>query len=446
MPPRSRTKPGSTTRRPKVAGLRQHAHAGAPVAPGVDDDDVDPAVADTTDTTDATEAPEAVSGDTETAALAASTGVMPDGDAESADTADPADTAGPVAEADATTGTPDAPETTELPAAATTPAATPAATPDGVEEVPEGSASAEATETSAAGDSATDTDTATDTATDSATDDVTDDVTDAQGAVAAPKAKRRRRTGMTPGGSGAAASASAPTRTGPGTTEKTEKARPARKVDVTPERRERRRAAATEAARTRGKRTAAAAPSRWEKLTAAFGRFAASRALPVTLVVVIVVCLVLAGLAFWQGRKAWTDGPVANQAVVDVGGTAELVGQSREAVEKIFSYDFTRLDESVDAARSMSTGQFTDRYLQVFDSTIRQPATEQQLKQTATVVNIGVTQLRGDRAEVMALVQFNAQRQTTGQSTNAPGLLRLEMQRVDGRWKLAELTPRTGNG
>ena len=174
-------------------------------------------------------------------------------------------------------------------------------------------------------------------------------------------------------------------------------------------------------------------------------RFAGSRAMPVTLVVVIVVCLALAGLAVWQGRKAWTTGPVSNQAVIDVGRNAELVGQSREAIEKIFSYDFTRLDDSANAARTMSTGQFTDRYLSVFDQTIRQPAEQQQLRQTATVLNIGVISLRDDHATVMALTQFNAQRTTTGQSTNAPGLLRLEMQRVDGRWKLAELTPLTAN-
>ena len=185
------------------------------------------------------------------------------------------------------------------------------------------------------------------------------------------------------------------------------------------------------------------APRRFEGQRAALTRFGGSKALPITLVAVIVVCLVLAGLAFWQGRQAWTSGPVSNQAVVDVGGTAELVGQSRESIEKIFSYDFTRLDDSVEAARTMSTGQFTDRYLSVFDQTIRTPAQQQQLRQTATVQNIGVVSMRDDRATVMALTQFSAQRTTTGQSTNAPGLLRLEMERVDGRWKLAELTPLT---
>jgi Mce-associated membrane protein len=200
--------------------------------------------------------------------------------------------------------------------------------------------------------------------------------------------------------------------------------------------------------RTGGRKAADPEPEvaprrRFARTRAALSRFSASRALPITLVVVIVLCLAFSGLAFWKGRQAATSGPVSNGAVIDVGGTAELVGQSREAIEKIFSYDFTRLDESADAARTMSTGAFTARYMAVFDQTIRQPAQQQQLRQTATVANIGVISMHGDQATVMALTQFSAQRTTTGQSTNAPGLLRLQMQKVDGRWKLADLAPLT---
>ena len=242
--------------------------------------------------------------------------------------------------------------------------------------------------------------------------------------VTTPRPKGRRTTRMTP-------RADAPTTVRPGRQDEDAAASPTRAARPT---------------RVRGRKPEAdGAPRRFERQRAALTRFGGSKALPITLVAVIVVCLVLAGLAFWQGRQAWTSGPVSNQAVVDVGGTAELVGQSRESIEKIFSYDFTRLDDSVEAARTMSTGQFTDRYLSVFDQTIRTPAQQQQLRQTATVQNIGVVSMRDDRATVMALTQFSAQRTTTGQSTNAPGLLRLEMERVDGRWKLAELTPLTAD-
>jgi Mce-associated membrane protein len=421
VPPRSRTKPASTNRRPKVAG-RQHAHAGTATrrpddepdlldgveapdvldAPAVDDRPGGPAPS-TTPPSAPDDAPADGTPDRETPPVAATT--------QPADTEDAA-------------GTPEATE------AATTGSVAPTAGPVAAADTE--ALSVPATSADPEAGSATGTDAA-DTAATETVEDTTLTDTTATTTASPARTKARKRGGMAP----RAEAATAPTRE-----------RPARRgiaadddtVTATPTR-------TAKPTRTGGTRAGEPEPAprtgRLAGVRAALARFGRSRALPVTLVVVIVVCLVLAGLAFWQGRQAWTEGPVANDAVVDVGGTAELVGQSREAVEKIFSYDFTRLDDSVDAARTMSTNPFTDRYLQVFDQTIRVPAQQQQLTQTATVVNIGVTTMSDDRAEVMALTQFSAQRTTTGQSTNAPGLLRLQLERIDGRWKLAELTPLT---
>lgn len=164
--------------------------------------------------------------------------------------------------------------------------------------------------------------------------------------------------------------------------------------------------------------------------------------LVVVLAAVIVVCLALATLAFVAARGDRAEGqPYANRAVVDVAGTAEVVGQTRGALESILSYDFAGLDDSVTAARTQSTGEFTTNYLQVFDRTIRGPATEQKLRQSATVLNIGVQDLTADRASLLAFVQFTAERTTNNQTTNAPGLLAVQVVQQDGRWKITELRP-----
>jgi Mce-associated membrane protein len=445
VPPRSRTKPGSTTRRPKVAGLRQHAHVGT----GTDRPDTDgadaldtvespdavatPAVDDREATT-ATTTPEAPADDERTAVVDADTHTSGTTDTtESADTTalsmlaatpETAETSSDTSRADTATGT----AIDTAPADRTASDTTATDSPDTTDTVATGAVT---TETAAPTDVPADADT---TATDTTGTDATATDATARTAAAPLRGKSRKRGGMTPRAEAA---------TAPSTERPARRGRTADDTDTVT-------ASPTRTARptrTGGKRGAPeAAPStgRLARVRAALARFgSSSRALPITLVVVIVVCLVLSGLAFWQDREARTTGPFANQAVVDVGGTAELVGQTRESIERIFSYDHTRLDESVDAARSMSTGQFTDRYLAVFDQTIRGPALQQQLKQTATVVNLGVMTMQDDRADVMVLAQFSAQRATTGQSTNAPGLLRLLMERVDGRWKLAELTPLT---
>jgi Mce-associated membrane protein len=192
------------------------------------------------------------------------------------------------------------------------------------------------------------------------------------------------------------------------------------------------------------RRTTTASPRRGRLagLTAPFRRLAGNpRRLQGVLGAVVVVCLVLAGLAFWQGREAWTQGPVANQAVVDAAGTAEVVGQTRQGMEQMLSYDYSKLDDSVNAAKADSTGAFQSQYLSVFEQTIRGPATQQKLRQTASVLNIGVKQLSGDHATLMALVQFTAERTTNQQTTNAPGLLNVDVVRQDGRWRISALNP-----
>ncbi|WP_018330899.1 hypothetical protein [Actinomycetospora chiangmaiensis] len=166
------------------------------------------------------------------------------------------------------------------------------------------------------------------------------------------------------------------------------------------------------------------------------------RRLITVLVVVLVLSLGLGTWAFLAARSDRADGTsYGNEAVVNVGGTAEVVGQTRQAMEQILSYDFTKLDDSVNAAKSQATGSFASEYLSVFEQTIRQPATDQKLRQTATVLNIGVQQLSSDHATLMALVQFTAERTTNGQTTNAPGLLTVQVVKEDGRWKISELKP-----
>lgn len=414
MPPRSRTKPGSAARRPKVAGLRQHAHAGA-ASPDLTDPELDDGPLDASPVADEDTAPAA-----STAPVATPTTVPADLLKDA-----PVEPSAPAGAATAPPATDDD-EATSEPAEATGTTTAGTASVEG----PAEDTAAEETTALPAADASTSTVSSTETATQESAEDTSATETEpvAEGVAATtvttPRPKGRRTTRMTP-------RADAPTTVRPGRQDEDNAASPTRAARPT---------------RVRGRKPEAdGAPRRFERQRATLIRFGGSKALPITLVAVIVVCLVLAGLAFWQGRQAWTSGPVSNQAVVDVGGTAELVGQSRESIEKIFSYDFTRLDDSVEAARTTSTGQFTDRYLSVFDQTIRTPAQQQQLRQTATVQNIGVVSMRDDRATVMALTQFSAQRTTTGQSTNAPGLLRLEMERVDGRWKLAELTPLTAN-
>lgn len=180
------------------------------------------------------------------------------------------------------------------------------------------------------------------------------------------------------------------------------------------------------------------------------GRTRTRRTAPTWLVpvlgVAVVVLLVLAGLGFWFGRDAWNTGPRANSAVVDPAGTAEVAGATRQAMEQLFSYDPTKMDDSANAARDLGTPDFSRQYTEVFDRSTRPNATAQGLRQTASVLDLGVSSIVGDQAKVLVLVQFDVTRAATGQSATTPGLLEATMARTDGRWKVARVTPLTGQG
>lgn len=124
-------------------------------------------------------------------------------------------------------------------------------------------------------------------------------------------------------------------------------------------------------------------------------------------------------------------------------GRPAALADARRAVETVFSYDWTDLERSRTAARTMTAEPFTTRYLSVFDDTVARPGVAEQLRQTATVLNAGVVEATSTSVKVLMLAQFSAQRQATGQSTNAPGVLVVQMVPGPSGWLLVELTPAT---
>lgn len=162
----------------------------------------------------------------------------------------------------------------------------------------------------------------------------------------------------------------------------------------------------------------------------------------VTLVIVLVIATVLA--AWFRGEvvQLRESAAASNEALVDVGATAQAAGQVSDALETVFSYDFARLDESEQAARDVITGEFVADFEEQFEQ-VRELAPDQQAVVTATVRNIAVKVLHDDRAVLFA---FLDQQSTRGagvqQAAAAAGRLIVTAQLVDGRWRIAGVEPR----
>jgi len=158
-------------------------------------------------------------------------------------------------------------------------------------------------------------------------------------------------------------------------------------------------------------------------------------------VAVLAVLLVCASVVLAVGAiTARTSGPLANKAFLDTGQTAELVGQMTSAMSTVYSYNYSTLPANEAAAKGLVTGKFADEFARVFEP-VKQLAPQEQAVLKSTVPAAGVILLQGDRARLLMMVDQTGTRGAAQEPTGATARLVVDAQKVDGRWKIAEVTP-----
>jgi Mce-associated membrane protein len=159
-----------------------------------------------------------------------------------------------------------------------------------------------------------------------------------------------------------------------------------------------------------------------------------------TLVGLVAAVVIALGLAAWfrgEANQLVGSSAASNEALVDVGATAQVSGQVREAVQRVFSYDFARLDDNERAAAEVVTGPFVESFHQQF-ARVRELAPPQQAVVVATVPALAVKVLDGDRAIVVVFLDQQAHQGGQGKPLLATGRLAVTAQRVNGSWKIAD--------
>ncbi len=162
-----------------------------------------------------------------------------------------------------------------------------------------------------------------------------------------------------------------------------------------------------------------------------------------TLVALVAAVVMALGLAAWfRGETNQLGGSAAasNQALVDAGTTSQVSGQVREAVQRVFSYDYARLDDNERAASKVITGQYVQSFHQQF-ARVRELAPPQQAVVVATVPALAVRELDGDRAIVVVFLDQQARQGGQAKPLLASGRLSVTAQLVDGSWKIADAEP-----
>ncbi|MEV4317240.1 hypothetical protein [Actinocrispum sp. NPDC049592] len=150
---------------------------------------------------------------------------------------------------------------------------------------------------------------------------------------------------------------------------------------------------------------------------------------------IIAAALLVGAGAFFLVRANTVD------SGVDTRGMTEVNGQVKDAVEKIFSFSYDKVDESSAAARQVLAGTAVQEYDKLI-AQVREQAPSQKLVLATRVTDMGVKSIDGDHAELLVFLDQVATRVDTNKSTGSAAALSVKAERQDGTWKIVELLPR----
>ena len=147
----------------------------------------------------------------------------------------------------------------------------------------------------------------------------------------------------------------------------------------------------------------------------------------------LLLAVLLAGAA--AAPEPDVSGP-ANQAFVDPASTEDVAGQAKTALEAVLSYTWSDVDGWRADVRRYATGTAATLLQNQVTSSL--PMITQQRATVSTVVaDIGVRDLRGDQAELLAFVNTSTTRQG-GQPVVTAGSVVIHLRRAQA-WQISDL-------
>ncbi|MCE7005699.1 hypothetical protein LWC34_23145 [Kibdelosporangium philippinense] len=154
--------------------------------------------------------------------------------------------------------------------------------------------------------------------------------------------------------------------------------------------------------------------------------------------ILVVVAVLLGGLGFFfmqQLSDARTG--AGNDALSDTNTTKDVVGAANTAVVSVLSYKFDDMPAATARAKEYLAGEAVDQY----DKSMKALETDIQTQKLQVVVNpvsVGVVSLSGDEARVLVFADQIGVREDK-QPSGGPTQFAMNMQRVDGKWKIVKL-------
>ncbi|KAA9162934.1 hypothetical protein FPZ12_010465 [Amycolatopsis acidicola] len=150
--------------------------------------------------------------------------------------------------------------------------------------------------------------------------------------------------------------------------------------------------------------------------------------------------LVLAGFAVWfkiEGNQL--DAATSNTALLDVARTSQVNQAATNAAETLFSYDFNNIAKTQNAAKDLLLNDEVKAKYDSLMGEVERLAPQQKIVVTVKASRSAVVRLEGDLARVMVFVDQTATRTDQNQTSSGSAQLYMNMQYVDGKWKVSNL-------
>ena len=156
--------------------------------------------------------------------------------------------------------------------------------------------------------------------------------------------------------------------------------------------------------------------------------------------VLAVLLLVGAGVAFWQADRARSTDHVGNRALVDDRATTDVQSAVAAALVRVLSYDYSNPAPTEEAADQLLAGRARAQYDTLFDQ-LKEKAPGQQLTLTAQVQVAAVKELRGNHAELLVFLDQASQRATDEEASYSAAQLTVQAERNDDVWRITGIEP-----
>jgi serine/threonine protein kinase len=157
------------------------------------------------------------------------------------------------------------------------------------------------------------------------------------------------------------------------------------------------------------------------------------------LVATSLLAAVLLGASFYTWTRSQHVAEQDNLAFVDKGASDEAISQVSKDLETIYSYDFSRLDQSESQARSVLTGPFTADFDRTF-APVRELAPQRKAVVSATVAASGLKSLTPTHSNLLVMMNQSGS-SVDGPIPGSSSRLDVTAEKIGTQWKVSGVTP-----